>query len=250
MATTTLSQTTITAAINATQTIIPVASATGIVAEGSSEVPGSLLYVVDPGQKRGEAMIATSISGLSIGVRRVDFGVPHVSGATIYHGRPDKFYDYNPAGSVVAANAAVTPWINVETGEIWIPSPVTLSWIPIASAGLQPPLLTTVSAQAATATLVAGDFGKILTNTGAGGAIVLTLPAASAVAGQSIKVQLTVAQTVTLTPVTGEKVWLGGSGVASKYLLGAGVIGNYAVLVSDGVGYFVTDYAGVWTKEA
>lgn len=107
----------------------------------------------------------------------------------------------------------------------------------------------TVAAQAATATLVAADFDKVLTNTGAGGAIVLTLPAASAVAGRSIRIQLTVAQTVTLTPVAGEKVFLGGSGVASKYALIAGVIGNYLELHSDGIDYLILAYSGVVTKE-
>jgi hypothetical protein len=110
--------------------------------------------------------------------------------------------------------------------------------------------LTTVKANAATAAVAAADFPKNNTNTGASGAIVLTLPAASSVKEQYMRVQLTVAQTVTLTPASGEKIYLGGSGVASKYLLIAGVIGNYAEIYSDGASYFVTGYAGVLTKEA
>jgi hypothetical protein len=108
----------------------------------------------------------------------------------------------------------------------------------------------TVSAQAATATLTTAIAGKILTNTGAIGAIVLTLPAASTLAGCAFKIQLTVAQTVTLTPATGEKVYVGGSGVASKYALIAGVIGNFADVYCDGIDYLVTNYSGVVTKEA
>lgn len=108
----------------------------------------------------------------------------------------------------------------------------------------------TVEAQAATADLEVSDFGKINTNTGASGTIVLTLPAAATVAGKTIKIQLTVAQIVRLLPQTGEKIYLGGSGVATKYLNIAGVIGNYAEVYSDGTDYLVTAYSGVLTKEA
>ncbi|MFH1052759.1 MAG: hypothetical protein V1779_17705 [bacterium] len=108
----------------------------------------------------------------------------------------------------------------------------------------------TVKANAATATVAAADFPKNNTNTGASGAIVLTLPAAADVKGKFMRVQLTVAQTVTLTPATGEKIYLGGNGVASKYLLIAGVIGNYALVYSDGTDYLVMGYSGVLTKEA
>jgi hypothetical protein len=109
----------------------------------------------------------------------------------------------------------------------------------------------TVEAQAASATLtIANCSGKILTNTGAGAGIVLTLPAASTVAGCAFKVQLTAAQTVTLTPAAGEKIYVGGSGVASKYALIAGVIGNYVEVYCDGVDFLVMGYSGVVTKEA
>lgn len=108
----------------------------------------------------------------------------------------------------------------------------------------------TVSAQAATATLTNAVAGKIITNTGASGAIVLTLPAASTMSGKAVKIQVTVAQTVTLTPATGEKVYLGGSGVASKYALIAGVIGNFVDLYCDGTDYLIVNYSGVVTKES
>lgn len=110
--------------------------------------------------------------------------------------------------------------------------------------------MTTVKANANTAAVAVADFMKNNTNTGASGAIVLTLPSAASVKDQVCRIQLTVAQTVTLTPASGEKIYLGGSGVASKYLLIAGVIGNYAHIYSDGASYFVTNYSGVLTKEA
>ena len=108
----------------------------------------------------------------------------------------------------------------------------------------------TVKAQAATASLAAADFPKVNTNTGAGGAIVLTLPAASAVAGQSCKIQITVAQQVSLSPAATDAVYLGGSGVDDKDLVIAGVIGNYCDVYSDGANYLVLGYSGVVTKEA
>ena len=107
----------------------------------------------------------------------------------------------------------------------------------------------TVTAKTADATLALANFGTIITNTGSSGTVVLTLPAASAVAGCSIKVQVTAAQIVRCLPASGEKVYLGGDGVASKYLNIAGVVGNFADLYSDGVQYLVTNYAGVLTKE-
>ncbi len=108
----------------------------------------------------------------------------------------------------------------------------------------------TVVAKAANATLTAAECnGSNVTNTGAGAGITLTLPAASAAAGCSFRIQVTVAQTVTVDPLT-LKLYLGGSGVADKTLLIAGVIGNYAVLYSDGVDWMVVSYSGVLTKEA
>ena len=105
-------------------------------------------------------------------------------------------------------------------------------------------------AKAANATLTAANCnGNNITNTGAGAGITLTLPAASAAAGCAFRVQVTVAQTVTVDPTTG-KIYLGGSGVADKTLGIAGVIGNFAEIYSDGVDWMVTNYAGVLTKEA
>lgn len=107
----------------------------------------------------------------------------------------------------------------------------------------------TVVANAAGATLTVASFGKIQTNTGASGGIILTLPQPSDVAGAGLRVQATVAQTVQLLPPSGKSIYLGGSGVASKYCLLAGVIGNFLDLYSDGDNYLVLNYSGVVTKE-
>ena len=108
----------------------------------------------------------------------------------------------------------------------------------------------TVNAQAATADLTASDFNTVITNTGAGGTVVLTLPAASLVKGKTIKVQLTVAEIVSLSPASTDAIFLGGDGVDDKDLHIAWVIGNYADVYSDGTNYLVASYSGVLTKEA
>jgi hypothetical protein len=114
----------------------------------------------------------------------------------------------------------------------------------------QVPANADVEAHAATDTIVAADFGKNNTNTGASGTTVHTLPAPGPYKGKSIRFQATAAQIMQITPPTAVGIYLGGSGVATKYLNIAAVIGNYADLYSNGTHYLVTGYAGVLTKEA
>lgn len=98
-------------------------------------------------------------------------------------------------------------------------------------------------------TVVAADFGNILTNTGASGTVVFTLPSAVTYPGTVLRFHLFAAQIVRLLPVTGQAVCLNSSVVVTKYLNIAGVIGNYCEIVSDGTQWLVTQYAGVVTKE-
>ena len=107
-----------------------------------------------------------------------------------------------------------------------------------------------VSAHDANDTLDATDMGRNNTNTGASGTIVLTLPAAASFPGQVFRVQVTAAQIVRVDPASGEAIFLGGSGVVSKYCQIAGVIGNYADIWCDGVAWHVVGYSGVLTKES
>jgi hypothetical protein len=98
---------------------------------------------------------------------------------------------------------------------------------------------------------VAADIsGLNVTNTGAGGAITITLPAAATMIGMSFRIQLTVAQNVVLNPAAADYVALGGNDVVNKDVTIAGVIGNYADIYCDGTGYNVIGYSGVLTKEA
>jgi hypothetical protein len=107
-----------------------------------------------------------------------------------------------------------------------------------------------VFAQAATATLTTAIAGKIVTNTEATGAVVYTLPSASSMSGKTFKVKVLVAQTVTLTPATGEAIFLAGSGVVNKNLIIANVIGNEVTVYSNGTSYEAYYPNGVVTKQA
>lgn len=108
----------------------------------------------------------------------------------------------------------------------------------------------TVAASAATATLDTTIAGKIVTNTGASGTVVLTLPSASSMKGKTFKVKATVAQIISLSPATTDGIFLAGSGVDNKDLSVAGVIGNEVTIYSNGDNYEAYYPNGVVTKEA
>lgn len=108
----------------------------------------------------------------------------------------------------------------------------------------------TALAKTADYTVVAADFGKIMTNTGATGTVVFTLPSAVTYPGAVLRFHLFAAQIVRLLPVTGQAIALNSSAVVTKYLNIAAVIGNYCEVVSDGTQWLVTTYSGVVTKEA
>ena len=101
-----------------------------------------------------------------------------------------------------------------------------------------------------TVTLADLDAPTIINNTGDADDLPLTLPTAVEARGKVLRVALLAAQTVSLTPVTGDIINYNGSAVASKYCRVAGVIGNYIEVFSDGVQWIVTEGNGVITKEA
>lgn len=112
------------------------------------------------------------------------------------------------------------------------------------------PMNAPATAKTADYTVTTSDMGKILTNAGAAGVVVFTLPPAASCKNQAVKVCALAAQITRLLPRTGESVFWGGSGVASKYAQLAGVIGNYIEVFSDGTQWIVTNHSGVVTKEA
>src|SRR5206468_1398724 len=76
----TITQTTTTATVTASQTVIPLTSVTGVNAPSiTSQTQGSLLYVADVGNYQGEAMRVVSISSLNVTVRRGTDGTKAVA---------------------------------------------------------------------------------------------------------------------------------------------------------------------------
>lgn len=111
----TLSETTLSAAVSATDQVINVASATGISA-------GKMLFVITAGQPKGEAMLVRSTSSTRITVfrgREGTFVVPHLSGAQVFAGDPDWFYSRDPYGKCVLADQYARPWVNINNAAIW-----------------------------------------------------------------------------------------------------------------------------------
>lgn len=124
-------QTSLSAAITATQTSFAVASATGI-NSATSSVPGSALYIVDTGQTEGELANVISITSTTVTVSRVRGGKAkaHASGALVYVATaPNWFYSVDPSGSCTLASTYVSPWLNTVTGQRWECSNVTGTWV-------------------------------------------------------------------------------------------------------------------------
>lgn len=102
---TNLTATTLSAAVNATQKVVVVASATGVAA-------GKLLYVDK------EAMLVQSVSSTSVTVQRGVSGTApsgHVSGDVVLVGSPSQFFTYDVIGSCTASQT-VYPHVNLNTG--------------------------------------------------------------------------------------------------------------------------------------
>ncbi len=114
------------------------------------------------------------------------------------------------------------------------------------------PRTATVTTKTADYTVTQDDLDKptIFNNSGDTGAQVLTLPAVVSSKGKILRAHALAAQTIALLPQTGEAVNYNGSAVVTKYLLLAGVIGNYVEVFCDGTQWVVTQANGVVTKEA
>ena len=120
---TALTMTTTTAAMTATSTVLPLTSATGVNNRYYA-------YVYDYGAPVGELMRITSIVNTpSMTVQRTG-GTGHASGAVVLVGPAEAFYTYNPSGTCTAANTQYTPWVNTQTGQQWLCSTVTSTWVP------------------------------------------------------------------------------------------------------------------------
>ncbi len=152
----TLTQTSLSRAVTVNSNTIVVASATNISAGVvTSGTVGTMLYVVDVGQVKGEPMNVVSVNGTTITVARfAGQTVAHASGAMVLAGQPNLFYKYNPTGSCTRSATLVTPWVNSLTGEQWLCSTITGTW----TSGFQNPV------QGQAGTLVASVAGATAVN--------------------------------------------------------------------------------------
>jgi hypothetical protein len=151
----TIVQTSLSAAITADQTKFAIASATGVNAPSyASGLAGSVLYVVDWGQTKGEAMQVVSISSTTVTVKRGTIAgnkaVSHASGAMVLVAtNANWFYSTDPVGSCTTAGTYATPWVNIQNGNQWLCSTITLTWVPGWGNTNAPAAATTAVASAA-----------------------------------------------------------------------------------------------------
>lgn len=128
---TALTQTTLSSAALSTDNIINVTSATGISAPAPG-VTATQLYVIAPGNPRGEVMLVQAVSSTAITVARGRQGARTAfpSGSRVLIGNPNYFKDYEPSGGCTTAATTYTPWVTTRTGLQWLCSTITLSWVP------------------------------------------------------------------------------------------------------------------------
>ena len=168
----TLTQTTTTAALTSSATVVQVTSTTGMQVNPNAGyntqiyVDRELMTVI------GINQTSTGTNGLALTVSRGQAGtraVSHLSGATVYAGRPNWFYPNDPeGGSCVLANIIATPRINIITGNQWICSSISLRWIPgfgnPGNSGIPPGTSTAVASVAGLTTISGPLFHVTGTN--------------------------------------------------------------------------------------
>ncbi len=87
-------------------------------ADVSSVVPGLRLWI--DRELMGVVRVLDLTAGRVQVLRGVDStaAASHISSTPVVIGRPDQFYDHDPAGMPDRA-IPVSPWINVTTGTVW-----------------------------------------------------------------------------------------------------------------------------------
>lgn len=163
---TALTSTTLSGAVSANATVLPVASATGI----SAPVNGiqQLLYVINPNSTKGQLFGVTGVASTQISVTPIGgpFSQGFISGAYVLiglspalmsQGVANPFQEFDPVGSVAAAAVQVTPWVNVTNGNQWLRSLDGL-WVPGFNNPSPNKAVTTAVASAAGVTSVTGPL--------------------------------------------------------------------------------------------
>lgn len=203
---TALTQTATSAAMTSTQNFVNVSSATGISAR-------TALYIIDPGNQVGELVQVQGqySSGTLLPITRGrGFQREHVSGAVVIIApTPSAFYQRNPYGSCTAASTSYTPWINTDTGEQWLCSTITLSWVP----GWNNPAASASTATVASAAGAILPSGPLFTVSGTAAVTGFTIPV-----GFSYSGGFCVAPTGAFTWTTAGNIGLAGTAVVGRIL--------------------------------
>ena len=102
------------------------------------------------------------------------------------------------------------------------------------------------SAEASTTTLTAAQSGSVVSNTGAAGTVVYTLP--TAVAGMNFRFYSTAAQVITIDPPAGVTIQLGATvGTADTGTISSGALGDSCELfATSATTWIVTRYTTGW----
>jgi hypothetical protein len=150
----TLTSTTLSNAISAgTIQQFTVASVTNITSN-----PPTMLYV------DREAMLVLAVSGTTLTVARGQVttkAVGHASGAMVLAGSPDWFSDQDVTGSCTTSTVKALPHLNVITGNQWLCSSLTGTWVPGFKNVSAPAQVTAAVASAAGAILPSGPLFHI-----------------------------------------------------------------------------------------
>ena len=145
---TNLNTTTLSGALAINQNVVGFASATNVSAPVGNVK--QQVYIIGPGQKRGELATVEAVSGTQITLSRLDkYKAYWPSGAVVVLGPVPVsgngfagqllgggFQEFDPPGASASNNSSssnailFTPWINVETGRQWIWSTVLNCWVP------------------------------------------------------------------------------------------------------------------------
>lgn len=109
-ATVTLSTTTLAEAVGPSDTLLKLASTSGVLPGMRLFLDGELVRVQALGVVAGLVSVIRGDAGTG--------GSPHVSGVTVYIGEAHQFYQRDPVGRPPAV-IPVSPWINVLSGSVW-----------------------------------------------------------------------------------------------------------------------------------
>jgi hypothetical protein len=169
----TLTQTTLTSDVTAAQTTFQLGTVTGISGQGGGGVASSTDGSGGPGTGTGIYIDAEYASVISVNTNaktvRVMRGLDgtkataHKASNMVLFGNPNAFVTFNPAGTCTVANVPAQPTINVNTGQQWLCSSITLTWVPGFNNGTasQPLTVTTAVASVAGTTTPSGPLFHI-----------------------------------------------------------------------------------------